>query len=263
MPNFPVYHLQRFFPFRLNELIDKDSHTVLEFIKSRNYVNIVKDIIMMVRYPFKNGEPDDEHSYSAFNGIYHYNKRIKRDYWQKGEETLSILVGDCEDTSAATVTCLRAKGVSEKEVFLVLGYVTKEDSEFLGGHGWVYSKHIPDDKFRLDETTLDIPPLEYPIVSDIRKPFHYHGIVYHPEQLFNDKVYEEVKTVARIGNLDLEKGTNFFMDRKCKRRRVKKHLLIGKAFNRHSRIEKAIGRSVLGRVKFGRMIRKINGEEKI
>jgi len=95
MPNFPVYHLQRFFPFRLNELIDKDSHTVLEFIKSRNYVDIVKDIIMMIRYPFKNGEPDDEHFYSAFNDIYHFNKRIKWDYWQKGEETLSILVGDC------------------------------------------------------------------------------------------------------------------------------------------------------------------------
>ncbi len=252
--NFPVYQNQRFFPFKLNELIDKDSHTIWQFSKDRDYMIIASDILMLVRYPFKNGKPDDEHGYSAFNGIYHYNRKIVDDYWQKGEETISILVGDCEDSSIAFVSCMRAKNNSG--VFEVLGYVTKENGEFLGGHGWSVSKLIPDNNWRLYESTLDLPPLEYPIVADIRKPFHYNGIIYYPEQLFNDIEYEEVKVMTKIGNLDLEKKTNFFMQRKNKKMRIKKHLEIAKAFNRHSRIEKAIGRSPLGLLKYGKMIRR-------
>ena len=260
MADFPVYTMQRFFPFEIRELIDHNSHVVKSFIKNRNYMDIARDILMLVRYPFKNGKPDDEHGYSAFNGIYHYNRKIRFDYWQKGEETISILAGDCEDSSIAFVSCMRAKGLSEKDVYEVLGYVTKENGEFLGGHGWAVSKHIPDNKWRLYESTLDMPPVEYPVIPDIKKPFHYHGMIYYPEQVLNDKEYYEVTTMTKMGNLELEKRTNYFMSRNDKKRRVKKHLLIGKAFNRHSRLEKAIGRSMLGRVKFGRMIRKINGE---
>ena len=256
---FPVVVNQRFFPVRLNELVDKDSYMVQEFVKNRNHMDIARDILMMVRYPLdRKGQPDDEHKYSAYSGIFHYNKTIKWDYWDEGKEVLGTLVADCEGSSICFVSCMRAKDVSEKDVYEVFGYVTKENGEFLGGHGYAFFRLDVTEQWRLYESTLDIPPVEYPVVPDIRKPFHYHGVVYHPEQLFNDKVYEEVKTVAKIGNLDLEKRTNFFMDRKCKKRRVMKHLLIGKAFNRHSRLEKAINHSIIGKLRFRKLLIKIN-----
>jgi hypothetical protein len=249
--SFPVYCTQRFFPFKLNELIDKDSYTVQEFVKDKDIMSIAKDILILVKYPLKAGKPDDEHKYSAFNGLYHYNRIIKWDYWQKGEETLSIFVGDCEDSSIAFVTCLRAKDVSNDDVYEVLGYVTKENDElgrreFLGYHGWSVSKNIPDDKWRLYESTLDFPPSEYPVIEDIRKPFYYNGIIYHPEQIFNDMEYEEIIS-----------SEGLFMKEKDVKRRVKKHIEIAKAFKGCSRIEKAIGRSGVGLIRYGRLIHKL------
>lgn len=255
MSDFPVVTNQRFFPVFLSELIDKDSYMVQRFVKNRSYMQIASDILIMVRYPMYQGQPDDEHKYSAYHGLFHYNRTIKNDYWDMGKEVLGTLVADCEGSSICFVSCMRAKDTSPKNVYEVLGYVTKENGEMLGGHGWSISKHLPDGNFRLYESTLDIPPFEYPIVPDIMKPVHHNGIVYVPEQIFNDKEYIEVWVAREVHGMTEETHTNYFMDRKDKKRRIRKHLEIAKAFNSHSRIEKAIGRSLLGIIRYGKMVR--------
>jgi len=48
----------------------------------------------------------------------------------------------------------------------------------------------------LVESTLDVPPSTYPEVGstldDLKKPFAWNGIIYEPQQLFNDVVYIEM-----------------------------------------------------------------------
>jgi hypothetical protein len=50
------------------------------------------------------------------------------DYWQTPEETLSLRTGDCEDFAILLCTLLRAYGINENQVYVVLGV----DSEGYG-----------------------------------------------------------------------------------------------------------------------------------
>ena len=86
---------------------------------------------------------------------------------------------------------MRAKGVSENDVYEVFGRVDK-NGKFLGGHGWAVIKNKLGEGWRLYESTLDIPLSVYPKVEDIRKPVTINGIKYTPEMIFNDKHVEYI-----------------------------------------------------------------------
>jgi len=191
---FPIIERQRFFKTRLNELFDLNSVVVQEYVKAfDSFKAIADDIIRIIDYPWYLGKPDDTHVWNAFHGTQKWCKRIDADFWQKASETLTIKVGDCEDSSIAFVTAVRAKGLSASNVYEAFGIVRDANTKvLLGGHGWAISKGIPDDKWRLYESTLDIPPAEYPIVENPEKPFRLGNIEYVPEWLFNDKIFKVV-----------------------------------------------------------------------
>ena len=194
MTEFPIIHRQRFWPTRLNELIDYNSYQIEKYVEGvENAKQLADKVIKDVEYPFHHGVPDDTHILNCFRGKRCY--KVKEDFWQKGSETAFMKMGDCEDSSILYVTAARKMGVSEKNVYVVFGYVQRESGELLGGHGWVYVRDssFGDKKFHYVETTLDEPPEEeYPVVSDITKPFSWKGIILVPEVLWNDKVYKPV-----------------------------------------------------------------------
>jgi len=191
--SFPVVVSQRFWPTRLNELIDPDTYQIEKYIEGvENPKQLADKVIRDVEYPFHHGAPDDLHTLNNFHGKRCY--KVKEDFWQKGSETAFMKMGDCEDSSILYVTAARKMGISPENVYVVFGYVERENGEFLGGHGWVYvrDKSFGDDKWHYVETTLDEPPEKYPVVPDITKPFTWKGITLRPEILWNDKIYKPV-----------------------------------------------------------------------
>jgi len=182
---------KRFFPFLLTQLVDITRVKVQEVLQELDSpMDAASYVIYNIRYPFHMGKPDDEHIYNAFHGK--WCMKIREDYWQTAEETLTIGWGDCDDTAICYCTLAR-KWLSEKDVYVVFGLVYT-DSILLGGHAWCVSKGIPDDKFRLYESTLDAMPPEFPSVPDITRTVRIDSITYVPWILFNDK---EVIDVAK------------------------------------------------------------------
>lgn len=208
--SFPIITEQRFFKTSLNQLFDVASPVVLEYVEKYPSIKAIADaIIINIAYPFHMGQPDDTHVWNAFHGNQKWCKRIDADFWQKASETVAVKVGDCEDSSIAFVTCALAKGLAFENVYEAFGIVRDASTkQILGGHGWSYSKMIPDENFRCYESTLDTPPAEYPVVEDIKVPFKLGDIEYVPEWLFNVKTFEVVGSMSYKDRKKEEKETH-------------------------------------------------------
>ena len=199
--NFPVVRDQYFYPVYLNELIDYYSYSVKEYVKLKNSAKEIADsIIKDVKYPFWHGAPDDTHVLNMYHGEYKWCKTVREDFWDRGSMVIGTnKVGDCDGSSIATVTCLRAFGVTPQNVYVVFGLVRDATTgTVLGGHAYVFckDKSFKSDKYVLIETTLDTPPKQYPVVGsfeDCKKPYTYHNVIYDPEFLFNDQEFIQVK----------------------------------------------------------------------
>lgn len=192
MGEFPVITGKRFWDFRLNELVDLFSHQVNKYsLALPNDPKMVANaVIREVEYPFHLGQPDDTHVWNCFHGEYKFCRRVDLDFWQKASETAVLLVGDCEDSSVL-YTALAGKIVGPDAVYEVLGLVKDaETGQILGGHGWSVCKW--DDQWHLTESTLDIPPSEYPIMVDFKAPYKLGKWIYEPMVLFNWKEYIEI-----------------------------------------------------------------------
>ena len=192
MADFPIVVKQRFWPTRLNELLDYDSYQVEEFIQGCPNAKVLADkIIRVIEYPFHHGQPDDLHVWNAFHGK--WCRRVELDFWQAASETAAMKIGDCEDSSILGVAGSLLLG---KEAYEVFGYVEDvRTGEILGGHGWYYVKDpdgFGDDEFHYVESTLDAPPESYPVVEDIRKPFVSGVWRLVPEIIWNKQVYEPI-----------------------------------------------------------------------
>jgi len=233
--SFPIVNEQRFFKTALNELVDLDSITVKEYIKGKTLMEIAASIIKDIEYPLRLGQPDDTHIWNAFHGK--WCKTINEDFWQKASETLTVKIGDCEDSSIAFVACARALGLTQLQVYEAFGYVEATTGNILGGHGWVFSKGIPDDEWRLLESTLDEEPVLYPKVANIRQPFPFNNIVYVIEELWNDKRFEEV------GSLDYRKR------KKREKETREKYDAIAEAWKTDTKPGKAMRKSTLHRIR--------------
>lgn len=193
MDEFPIIEGKRFWPFRLNDLIDKWSHQVNK--KSIDLPDEPKPIADFVienhTYPMHNGRPDDRHKLEAFHGDQQFNKTVERDFWQYPEETLVFGVGDCEDVSILAVSLI-GKVLNASQVYEVLGVVKDADSgRILGGHGWTYARY--NGEWHYLEMTRQNAPSKYPTVPDIREPYEYGDWNLVPHVLFNWTKFEELK----------------------------------------------------------------------
>ena len=216
MSEFPIIVRQRFWPTRLNELLDHESYQVKQFIEGCPNAKIIADkVIRVIEYPFHAGKPDDLHILNCFHGK--WCKRVELDFWQKASETAAMKIGDCEDSSILGVAASLALGISPDDIYEVFGYLEewkrnplnpKEGYwEIVGGHAWYYArdKSFGDgDSFHYVESTLDKPPKTYPAVDDIRKPFTWGTWRLVPEILWNNEKYEVVNvnlaTASRIAH---------------------------------------------------------------
>jgi len=238
---FPVLQDQRFFTFRLNELFDVDSQVIKDYVSNHpNAKDLADSIIRDVKYPFHMGSPDDTHLYNCYHGKYRWCKRIDWDYWQKSQETLTIFVGDCEDSSIAFVTCCLHLKVPAYEIFGVVRDAAT--NEILGGHGW--SAFQLEEEFRIYESTLDVPPQEYPIYGDgsfesLLKPLTFESIIYDPEWVFNKDDFRIVlkgllfKTIGFIGEVDYTSKI-----KKKYKDTIEKHRAIEKAWKQPTKVTK-------------------------
>jgi len=205
---FPICD-QRFYGFRLSELIDFESYQVENFLGgAHSPVEVAEKVIRAIEYPLYLGQPDDLHKLNNFHGK--WCKTESNDFWQMASETAAIGIGDCEDSSILAVAGLRRFGLTENEVYEVFGVVREADSgRVLGGHGWVLAilKTDPEDTaFRLVESTLDTPPDEYPIVAELNRPFRMKDWEYVPEWLWNDKEFFVVGKAKKMGVLGISMG---------------------------------------------------------
>lgn len=217
------------------------SLAVEEYTKEITDVRMLADtIIIDIDYPFHFGTPDDTHIYNCFHGNQKFCKRIDLDYWQTAKETLSIRVGDCEDSSIAFVVCARQLGLSPEEVYEIFGVVKDAStSVILGGHGWCVWKD--EQGWRLVESTLDCPPEEYPIVPDIFKPFRLSNVIYEPEWIFNDSEFHDVtKKVAPFQVISMPKK---------KKETEEKYIAIAKAWRVDTKPLKAFHRGFIAKAK--------------
>jgi hypothetical protein len=239
--SFPVVEGVRFEPFRLNELFDYQRYVVVKFFEDcRTARDVAEKVIKAIQYPLFMGQPDDKHVWNHFHGK--WCRKIELDYWQCCSETALFLIGDCEDSSILTVGGARLKGVPPENVYEVFGVVRDAvTGAILGGHGWVYVRDLSfgTDKFVLVESTLDAPPPRYPEVGstleDLKKPFAWEGVVYVPEQLFNDVVYVEIRPLTMRG--------------RRMRERKEKYEAIMKAWKAKTKYHAALERSLAYKIK--------------
>jgi hypothetical protein len=240
--SFPVIEGTRFEPFRLNELFDYQRYVVVKFFEDcKTAREVAEKVIRAVQYPLYMGQADDEHCANWFHGK--FCRCITDDYWAMNSECALCGWGDCEDSSMLVVGGARLKGVPPENVYEVFGVVRDASTgEVLGGHGWVVIRDASfgTDKYVLVESTLDTPPPRYPEVGstleDLKKPFAWEGVVYEPEQLFNDVIYVEIRPLTtRRGRKERE--------------RLEKYSAIERAWGIETKFTKALRRSRLYRIK--------------
>jgi len=200
--SFPVVRDQFFYPIYLNELIDWWSYPVREYVKDKKSAKeIIDALIIDIRYPMWMGKPDDTHVLNMYHGEFKWCRRIDEDFWDKASMVIGTnMVADCDGSAITAVACLRAFGLKPEDVYVVFGLVRDAATNaILGGHAWTYARDpsFGTDKYVLCEMTLDTPPPRYPEVGstldNLKKPYTWEGIVYVPEQLFNDATYVEIR----------------------------------------------------------------------
>jgi len=191
---FPLITKQRFWTKCLNELFTRHAYQIKKFVEGLDTWSVIAKVIEQIQYPFFLGKPNDSHQFVAFRDKilkWKFRRCVELDFFQTAEETVVIGIGDCEDTSILTVTCLGCLGVKAEHVFVTIGIVKDaETNQPLGGHAWVVFKET---KWYLIETTLDSVPSEYPVVNDITKEFRYKNIIYEPYQLFNWQMFKSIR----------------------------------------------------------------------
>src|SRR6266542_2355078 len=105
------------------------------------------------------------------------------DFWLFPDETISLGVGDCEDSAILLGALLIASGISPYCVRVILGNVYDAHGTLLGGHSWtVYQDE--GGVWRLLEATLDVAPSALPAADAFTIPGRW--TVYWPEFCFND-----------------------------------------------------------------------------
>ena len=240
--SFPVVEGTRFERFRLNELFDYNRYVVQEFFKDCGTAReVAEKVIRAIQYPLYMGQPDDRHCVNWFHGK--FCRCITDDYWAMPWEVIVCGYGDCEDSSVLTASGMRLKGVPPENVYVSFGVVKDaQTQEILGGHAYVFCRDpsFNSDKYVLVETTLDTPPPRYPEVGstleDLKKSFAWEGIVYVPEQLFNDSIYVEIKPLIT-------------MRERRMRERKEKYEAIMRAWKIRTKYHVALERSILHRMK--------------
>jgi len=193
MAEFPIIEKKRFWPFRLNSLVNLNSHQVNKWSEETEDDEeiVAGSVIKIVEYPMHHGAPDDTHIWNAYHGDYKRCYRRDKDFWQLASETAYVKVGDCEDSSIVC-TALEGKLVNANQTYEVLGMVKDADTgRNIGGHGWNYTRW--NGEWHYVETTRDTPPEEYPVVENIREPYVHGDWKLVPYVLFNWKRYEELK----------------------------------------------------------------------
>jgi hypothetical protein len=104
------------------------------------------------------------------------------DFWLFPDETLSLGIGDCEDSAILLATLLIASGISPYCVRVVLGNTFDAHGTILGGHSWtVYQDE--GGVWRLLEATLDAAPAGLPAADAMAMPGG--RLIYWPEFCFN------------------------------------------------------------------------------
>jgi hypothetical protein len=104
------------------------------------------------------------------------------DFWLFPDETLSLRVGDCEDSAILLAALLIAAGISPYCVRVVLGSLYDAHGTVLGGHCWtVYQDE--GGVWRLLEATLDAAPPGLPAADGFTVPGGRQ--IYWPEFCFN------------------------------------------------------------------------------
>jgi len=188
---------KRWLDFKINELLDT-ADPVLEYRhKFKSIEEICEFVITQFAYPLKFGMATDKHYNNWFSGLCCH--KISEDFWQTASETLRTLhlnkrlgkpgYGDCEDTSVLFTTLMLQSGYEAYEIF---GVVYRGD-ELLGGHGYAIFKD-EDGKWRLFESTLDIPPDYpdgYPEVDISKNRWKVGELTYKGWIMFNRKEYYE------------------------------------------------------------------------
>jgi len=206
----PVVTEQFFWPIRLGELVDWYSFPVENFVKDcKSPKDVCDKVIRLVQYPYFMGHPEDRHQLLAFRDKvlgWKWKRCVKEDFWSPASYSAVLLIGDCEDSSILAVAGHRKLGLRPDQTYEVFGVVRDaRTNEILGGHGWNVWKE--GRRWLLCESTLDVPPPEYPIVADIRRACQIGNILYCPELLFNDIAYEMVGSEEVFKRKHKEKET--------------------------------------------------------
>jgi hypothetical protein len=123
--------------------------------------------------------------YVARHVTYNFDKDRQGygDFWLFPDETLSLAIGDCEDSAILIAALLLAAGISSYCVRVVLGHLYDANGVPLGAHAWtVYQDE--GGVWRLLEATLDAAPSALPSADGLALPGGKH--IYYPEFCFND-----------------------------------------------------------------------------
>jgi hypothetical protein len=121
------------------------------------------------------------------------------DFWSFPYETLSLGIGDCEDTSILLCSMLR-NFMNPSEVFVTIGYYGRQDPSL--GHAWVTIDRMGQ-KCVL-ETTLSEALVSISQVLETSPYFPYHK--------FNDVLYQEVRSGFVLGAKNKDTKYEFLMN---------------------------------------------------
>lgn len=108
------------------------------------------------------------------------------DFWSFPYETLSLGIGDCEDSSILLCSMLRTF-ITPSDVFVTIGYYGRPDPSL--GHAWV-TVYRMGQKYVL-ETTLSESLVSISQVVETSPYLPYHR--------FNDVIYQEVQSGFVLG----------------------------------------------------------------
>jgi hypothetical protein len=162
---------------------------IREWLQPSNSLVIRNALSQVPGLPWTKGPGDfDRRAYALWAYVaarVQYNADKDRrgfdDFWLFAEETLSLGIGDCEDSSILLAALLISAGISPYCVRVALGTLY-EGSRLIGSHAWV----VYQDEFgiwRLLESTLDTVPPRLPDADAFTLPGAPQ--LYHPDFSFN------------------------------------------------------------------------------